>query len=551
MNSFSSIIVLIVINLLFIIVPLFTNDVGATALPYHDKNNKRFPSKPQVYEYKFHLSKVELAPDGFTKLVSAVNGQYPGPPIQVNRGDRLIVHVVNCLGEPTSMHWHGIFQRGTPWFDGVVGQTQHVIPDKYTFTYDFTIDLQSGSYWYHSHHRGQYMDGVLGPLIVYDEFDKILYGYDEDLIVLITDWYHDNSADLFKWFLSPASKGAEPIPNNALINGKNDYNCDWAAKGSKCVNNSELANFVFKKDCKYRMRVINTSGFSAFVFSIDNHDFEIIEVEGTKTIPYRINQLSINVAQRYSVIVDAKQPISNYWMRVEFQQECLPDEFAYNLTIDNKAIIHYEEASLENPTTNSWTDKVEECVDLEQNKLKPLLPNIPPNCDTRIVYEIEFKEDSNGVNRPYVNGSSYVSDEEYPTLKKVFDGVHEFAKTENIYQIHKKDEVIDVVFINKDDGEHPFHLHGHVFWILGWGEKDEKLVYEKLNTLNPIQRDTSTIPAEGWIALRFIANNPGVWACHCHMEWHLGAGLLVQFVELPEIIKTLNPPKSWWDLFSK
>ncbi|CAG8453050.1 6648_t:CDS:2 [Diversispora eburnea] len=450
--------------LIFIIVP---NDVGVTALP-------SLPKK-KVHEYKFHLSKIELAPDGFTKLVSAVNGQYPGPLIEANKGDRLIIHVENCLGEPTAIHWHGMFQHGTPWFDGVVGQTQYVIPDKCNFTYDFTVDHQSGSYWYHSHHRGQYMDGILGALIIYDDYDKILYGYDEDVIVIITDWYHSNAAELFKWFLSPASKGAE----------------------------------VF---------------------------------EGTKTVPYRINQLPINVAQRYSVLVDANQLISNYWMRIKFQQECLPDEFAYNLTIDNKAIIHYEEASHEHPTTSPWTDKIEECIDLDQNKLKPLVPCPPKKCDKRLVYIVEFEEDSNGVNRPFVNGSSYVSDDEYPTLKKVFDGVTVFEKSENIYQLHKKD---------KDDGEHPFHLHGHAFWILGWGKKDEKLEYDKLNTINPIQRDTTTMPADGWIVLRFVADNPGIWACHCHMEWHLGAGLLVQFVELPEIIKTLNPPKSWYDLSPK
>ncbi|RHZ67408.1 hypothetical protein Glove_301g23 [Diversispora epigaea] len=535
MNSLSPIIVLIVINLLFVIVPLFTNDVGVTA-------------EPKVYEYKFHLSKIELAPDGFKKLVSAVNGQYPGPPIQVCKGDRVIVHVENCLGEPTSMHWHGIFQYNTPWYDGVVGQTQHVIPDKCTFTYDFKVDHQSGSYWYHSHHRGQYMDGVLGPLIVYDDddFDKKTYGYDEDMIVLITDWYHDHSANLFKWYMSPESKGAEPVPDNALINGKNNYNCDWAPKGSECVCDSELAKFVFKKDCKYRMRIINTSGLSSFTFSIDDHDMKVIEVEGAKTKPYKIKQLSLSVAQRYSVIVDANQPCSNYWMRIKFQKSY----HHHKLAMDNKAIISYEGASHEYPTSSPCTDKVEKYLEFY---LKPLVPCVPPKCDKLLVFDVEFKKDSKGITRSYVNGSSYIADEEYPTLKKVYDGVHEFSRCENIYQLHKKGEVIDVVFINKDYREHPFHLHGHSFWILGWGKDDGKFEswYKKLNTFDPIQRDTSTLPEYGWIWLRFTADNPGIWGCHCHIEWHLGAGLLVQFLELPKDLKEMEAPKSWWDLFPK
>ncbi|CAG8549930.1 5533_t:CDS:2, partial [Diversispora eburnea] len=426
--------------------------------------------EPKVHEYKFHLSKIELAPDGFKRLVSAVNGQYPGPPIKVHRGDRLKVHIDNCLGEETAIHFHGIFQYNTPFHDGVVAQTQKAIPDKCTYTYDFKID-----------HQSQYMDGVLGPLIVYDEHDKKIYGYDNDMIVLVTDWYHDHAAKLFKWYLSPDSKGEEPIPNNALINGKNSYNCDWAPKGSKCECN-------------------------------------IIEVEGTKTKPYCVNQLPVNVAQRYSVIVEANQPCSNYWMRIKFQKW----EQHYKLALDNKAIISYEGSSHEYPTTSCWTDKVEKYLEFY---LKPLVPSVPPKWDKILVFEVDFKKDSKGFTRSYVNGSTYIADEKYPTLQKVYDGVKEFARCENIYQLHKKGEIIDVVFINDGKFEH-------------W--------FKDLNTCDPVQRDTSTLPKKG-----FCVDNPGIWSVHCHIEWHLGAGLLVQFVELPEKIKELKAPKSWWDLAHK
>ncbi|CAG8779728.1 7936_t:CDS:2, partial [Rhizophagus irregularis] len=57
------------------------------------------------------------------------------------------------------IHAHGVFQRGTPWFDGVAGQTQCLIPDNYAFTYDFTVPDQAGTYWYHSHALTQYVDG--------------------------------------------------------------------------------------------------------------------------------------------------------------------------------------------------------------------------------------------------------------------------------------------------------------------------------------------------------------------------------------------------------
>ncbi|OMO67537.1 Cupredoxin [Corchorus capsularis] len=79
---------------------------------------------------------------------------------------------------------------------------------------------------------------------------------------------------------------------------------------------------------------------------------------------------------------------------------------------------------------------------------------------------------------------------------------------------------------------HPWHLHGHDFWVLGYGEgkfrdEDEK----KFNLENPPLRNTDVIFPYGWTALRFVANNPGVWAFHCHIEPHLHMGMGVVFAE--------------------
>ncbi|KAJ6717177.1 MULTI-COPPER OXIDASE [Salix koriyanagi] len=79
---------------------------------------------------------------------------------------------------------------------------------------------------------------------------------------------------------------------------------------------------------------------------------------------------------------------------------------------------------------------------------------------------------------------------------------------------------------------HPWHLHGHDFWVLGYGEgrfteADEK----KFNMKNPPYRNTAVIFPYGWTALRFVADNPGVWAFHCHIEPHLHMGMGVVLAE--------------------
>lgn len=76
-------------------------------------------------------------------------GQYPGPTIEANEGDTIIVNVKNKLPKVgTSIHWHGLFQNGTAWMDGPAGVTQCPIPDGGSFTYKFKIEGQYGTYWW-------------------------------------------------------------------------------------------------------------------------------------------------------------------------------------------------------------------------------------------------------------------------------------------------------------------------------------------------------------------------------------------------------------------
>ena len=77
---------------------------------------------PIIRDYFLTLSRADLAPDGFTRSVWTSNGQYPGPMIQANKGDQILVYVINNLDDNVTIHWHGIFQKGTTYYDGVAGQ---------------------------------------------------------------------------------------------------------------------------------------------------------------------------------------------------------------------------------------------------------------------------------------------------------------------------------------------------------------------------------------------------------------------------------------------
>lgn len=123
-------------------------------------------NQPRTREYVFNISQALAAPDGFEKPMILANGQSPGPLIEVNIGDTVRVHVNNLMSNwRTTIHWHGIDQRNTTWMDGVTGVSQCGIPAGHNFTYEFRIDGQRGTFWWHAHSSVQYSDGLYGPIV--------------------------------------------------------------------------------------------------------------------------------------------------------------------------------------------------------------------------------------------------------------------------------------------------------------------------------------------------------------------------------------------------
>jgi len=126
-----------------------------------------------------------------------------------------------------------------------------------------------------------------------------------------------------------------------------------------------------------------------------------------------------------------------------------------------------------------------------------------------------------------------------PVLLAYYYNQISFEKDTHIIEI-SPGEVIDFTFENAggDHSEqHPFHIHGHAFWVLGSGSNKNKS--RPLNVVNPIERDTFTLPHDGWVTIRMLANNPGVWLLHCHITWHMQMGMTLILAYPPS---SLPPP---------
>ncbi|GFZ52064.1 hypothetical protein JCM24511_09836 [Saitozyma sp. JCM 24511] len=516
---------------------------------------------PTTREYWWDLEAVGGAPDGYSRLVYAVNGQYPGPLIEANEGDTIIVHVTNHLDVGQGIHWHGITQNGSPWMDGVPGVSQCVIaPNGGTFTYNFTVSSQYGSYWWHAHYSNTLADGLVGGLIIHSPNDPLKLGqdFDEERVLYVSDWVDVTSQAVVDALLTLGTFDGSVVPPQGdaiLINGVGRTNCTYSELRHKSTcRDPDYPVIEVPSSKRIRFRVINTGAHAVYGISIDNHALEVIEVDDTAVWGPTIHEIRISPGQRYSFIVNTDQGTegAEFWLRVQAVVSC-----AINPQEGLAAFRYSGGYSSGEPSTRAWPDLEADsipCVDMDVNYT--LTPRDAKDAPSKALQtQVLSSERGNFVSVNGVpfggqgfNNISFQNQINYPLLEQVEDG----------HAINGK-LVANVAFTEIGGGDiiinnldnviaHPFHLHGGTFWILGRGtgnitaKEAGKLT---LNTHNPLRRDTLQMNLGEWALLRIITDNPGVWPLHCHIGWHLSEGKLAAIVVQPDAVKGLYKPPAW------
>ncbi|KAL7937529.1 Cupredoxin [Trichoderma chlorosporum] len=482
--------------------------------------------------YDFNITWVTANPDGaFARPVIGINNQWPIPRIEANVGDRIVVNVNNQLGnQSTSLHFHGLYMNGSTHMDGPVGVSQCDIPPGHSFKYDFTID-QPGTYWYHSHHNAQYPDGLRGPLIIHDPKFPYSKEVDHELVLTLSDWYHDQMATLLPAFLTKNNPtGAEPVPKAALM------------------NETQNLTVPVLPNKTYMFRVINIGAFAGQYLWIEGHTMRIVEVDGIYTEAAEADMVYISAAQRVSFLLTTKNDTSANFPIVSSMDttlfDSLPEDLNYNvtgwLTYDSKA-------PLPEPALVDELSPFDDMSLVPYDKMERL-----PEPDQVVELDVIMDNLRDGKNYAFFNNITYTKPK-VPSLYTVMSA-GDLADNAAVYGeythpfVLKKGEIVQIVVNNLDSGRHPFHLHGHAFQAIHRSEEeagtfeDENLSESDYPSV-PMRRDTLVIWPNGNIVMRFKADNPGVWLFHCHIEWHVASGLLATFVEAPlEIQKQFTIP---------
>uniref|UniRef100_A0ACD5XTQ8 Uncharacterized protein n=1 Tax=Avena sativa TaxID=4498 RepID=A0ACD5XTQ8_AVESA len=529
----------------------------------------------KVHHHTWNISYVHKSRDCFEKLAVTVNGEAPGPTIRATQGDTIVVTVHNKLEtENTAIHWHGIRQIDTPWADGVAGVTQCPIHPGETFTYRFVVD-RAGTYLYHAHYGMQRVAGLNGMIVVSvpDGFVEP-FTYDKQHTVLLEDWWHKSVYD------QATGLSAKPLvfvgePQSLLINGRGIFNCSKPVPATGTCNTSSpdcglRSLFTVVPGKTYLLRIGSLTSLSSLSFEIEGHSLTVVEADGHYVRPFVVRNLFIYSGETYSVLVKADQdPRRNYWAtsHIVGRNPTTPSGKAIVSYAGNDPQMTPPTAPTTGPPWNNTAIRVEQsrAIVAHPGYVVPaparadrtlILLNTQNNIDGHIKWTI------NGVSlhfpaTPYLvsmkHGLTAAYDQRPPLDSYDLMGYNISAPAPTngtigspVYRL-AFDSVVDVVLQNSNmlDNRretHPWHLHGHDFWVLGHGDgkfNPAADAWRLLNVKDAIMKNTVPLHPDGWTAIRFHANNPGVWLFHCHVEAHVFMGMGVVFEEGVDRVRRL------------
>eukprot|EP00884_Botryococcus_braunii_P020031 jgi/Botrbrau1/6711/Bobra.0324s0002.1 len=326
-----------------------------------------------LVQHELHVTVMRGAPDCYPKNLIVANRQWQYP-IEVTQGDTLEVNVFNDLPDDYpmvihgfSIHWHGLSLRGEQpngpgsgvWYDGVSFVTQCPIPAGSNMTYVMQVNESPGTYWWHGHGGVEAVDGLYGPLIVRPKGEEPLK-YDDEIILMVGDWFHDQAAQMavrlnrpfdknvtaedpdrggWLWmdlpqsmhmnghgFFGDCALHSAPSPNpgvpitckpeNFSIPAGRSSMMPWASfENPGCTH----WNTTVEQGKTYRIRITNVASLGYVTVVFQGHNVTLVAADGTPMEPTEVSQIDVNNGMRYDVLLKADQPVDNYWIFVQMQ----------------------------------------------------------------------------------------------------------------------------------------------------------------------------------------------------------------------------------------
>ncbi|KAM7278923.1 hypothetical protein ACFE04_006057 [Oxalis oulophora] len=481
---------------------------------------------------------------------------------------------------------HGIRQLRTGWADGPAYITQCPIQTGQSYVYNYTITGQRGTLWYHAH-ISWLRSTVYGPIIILPKLgaDYPFAKPYKQVPIVFGEWFNADTEAI----INQAQKtgGGPNVSDAYTINGLPGplYNC--SAK--------DTFKLKVKPGKTYLLRMINAALNDELFFSIANHTLTVVDVDALYIKPFQTNIIVIAPGQTTNLLLKTKPKYPN----AKFFMSARPYVTGQG-TFDNSTvagILEYKSPS-NTPTKKlpifkpylpalndtSFVTKFSKKLRSLANAKFPA--NVPRKVDKQFFFTIGLGTNpcpNNQTCQGPTNKTMFaasINNISFTMPTKALLQSHFSGQSNGVYlpnfpinpivpfnytgtppnntNVSKGTKVVVLPFntsvevIMQDTSilgaeSHPLHLHGCNFFVVGqgFGNYNPNNDPAKFNLVDPVERNTVGVPSGGWVAIRFFADNPGVWFMHCHLEVHTSWGLKMAWVVLDGKLpnqKLLPPP---------
>jgi multicopper oxidase len=448
----------------------------------------------QVRQFQLTVGRTqwELAPG---KVVDAYtyNGQVPGPELRVTEGDTVRVTVKNELDEPTTVHWHGVNVPSA--MDGVPDTSGPPIAPGDTFTYEF-VATPAGTRWYHAHfdEMNQQGGGLTGALVI-EPRDPPATRPDREYTLLTGEWVSTAGGPALA-APTPAAAGGMPgmTGNNGMGGGMMGAGSSAMARppfDTFTVNGKaypSAAPLMVRQGERVRVRLINGSATDTQVFALAGHRLTVTHSDGNPlAVPVDVDAVPLGVGERADVEFVADNP--GRW-----KLEALVPALSNQGQMVDLTDVVYE--GHEGEAARDFPPDAHVQIAKYADFAGPPHP-APPDRTYELTLSGGMMMMGTGSDAWTINGRSYP---DTPPIDV------------------KVGQRIRLRLFNMSMEDHPMHLHGHTFQVVGINGR----------AVDGPLKDTLTIHPMEQYDIEFVANNPGTWLFHCHNLVHMMGGLMAQ-----------------------
>jgi FtsP/CotA-like multicopper oxidase with cupredoxin domain len=506
-------------------------------------------------EFDLRIGESPVNFTGAARMGITVNGSIPAPLVRWREGDTVTMRVANALDEDTSIHWHGMILPAN--MDGVPGLSFHGIHPGETYTYRFTV-RQGGTYWYHSHSGFQEQLGLYGPLVI-DPREPEPFRYDREHVVMLTDWTDENPKRVFgklkkqSDYYNRDRRNFGDFLKDVREQGFKAAVADRRAWGDMRMSPTDIADVsghtythllngvtpagnwtgLFKPGERVRLRFINGSAMTYFDVRIPGLKMTVVAADGQYVHPVSVDEFRIATAETFDVIVEP----SGQDAFTIFAQAM--DRTAYAAgTLAVRDGLQAPVPALDPRPLLTMSDMGHGPTGHEGHNMPGPVGEPHPKSENNPLVDMQAVTPTARLNDPGLglrdNGRKVLT---YADLKSVFadpDGrdpgrtveLHltghmerfvwsfngvKFADAEPLRLTYG--ERLRIVLVNDTMMTHPIHLHGM------WSDlEDEAGNFQ-------VRKHTIDMPPGTKRAYRVRADALGRWAYHCHLLFHMEAGM--------------------------